>query len=243
MRRKEQHFASSSCCMFSSIPWNMSWNPIWEFRLSAKFWCKFSPCCALLGPSPTISRQESKSCRTEDRVSGSSPQPSTFQEKYIHTFRQCITELDLISDQLHFKILLFGIAHWCREIDHVFIHPYHSGQYLSVTTNSNADFCLNCKKVRTTKLKIATIFYTIKSDDKIEPGESANACWGRCDSVHQHKHQLQHPGDFANDGTEWKCATGVEEKRREREEGKAEKVVNDTNTNINISTNISINAH
>ena len=21
----------------------MSWNPIWEFRLSAKFWCKFSP--------------------------------------------------------------------------------------------------------------------------------------------------------------------------------------------------------
>ena len=125
-----------------------------------KFWCKFSLllCSALLGPSPTISRQESKSCRTEDRVSGSSPQPSTFQEKYIHTIRQCISELDLISDQLHFKILLLGITHWCREIDHVFIHPYHSEQYLSVTTNSNADFCLNYKKVRTTKLKMATVW-------------------------------------------------------------------------------------
>ena len=123
MRRKEQHFASSSCCMFFSNPMKYELTPFENSGSVQSFGANFSPCSALLGPSPTISRQESKSCRTEDWVSGSSPQPSKFQEKYIHTFRQCIAELDLISDQLHFKILLFGIAHRCRDIEHaLFTH-------------------------------------------------------------------------------------------------------------------------
>ena len=124
MIRKVQHFAPSLCCMFSPKTMKYELKPHLRVQAQCKvlrqsFGANFPPwpCSALLGPSPTISRQESKSCRTEDRVSGSSPQPSTFQEKNIHTFRQCITELDWVSDQLHFKILLFGIAHWCREVE------------------------------------------------------------------------------------------------------------------------------
>ena len=112
--KKTAKIAPSSCCMFSPYPMKYELKPHLRIQAQCKvlrrsFGANFPSCCALLGPSPTISRQESKSCRTEDRVSGSSPQPSTFQEKIIHTFRQCINELDLISDHLNFKILLLGM--------------------------------------------------------------------------------------------------------------------------------------
>ena len=146
--------------MFSSYPMKYELKPHLRIQAQCKvlrrsFGANFPSCSALLGPSPTISRQESKSCRTEDRVSGSSPQPSTFQEKNIHTIRQCMTEL---NRSVTFQDTSFRDCPLMQRYWTCLIHPYHTGHYLTVTTNSNADFCLNCKKVRTTKLKMATVW-------------------------------------------------------------------------------------
>ena len=135
-----------------------------------KFWCKFS---LLLGPSPTISRQESKSCRTEDRVSGSSPQPNTFQEKYIHTLRQCITELDLISDQVHFKILLLGIL------------PTDAKR-LSKSLFTHFILGSTCQS-EPIVMQTFAFLGSISQYKQIMKSESRT-----CGSRHQHQHQYQH---------------------------------------------------
>ena len=158
--RKLQKLRQARVVCFPLIPWNMSWNPICEFRLSAKFCAEVlvqisllpEQCSALLGPSPTISRQESKSCRTEDRVSGSSPQPSTFQEKNIHTIRQCMTEL---NRSVTFQDTSFRDCPLVQRGWRLFAHL---GSISQSQPNCYADFCLNCKKVRTTKLKMATVW-------------------------------------------------------------------------------------
>ena len=143
--------------MFSSYPMKYELKPHLRIQAQCKvlrrsFGANFPSCCALLGPSPTISRQESKSCRTEDRVSGSSPQPSTFQEKNIHTFRQCITELDR---SVTFQDTSFRD---CPLVQRGWTLFTHLGSISQSQPNCYADFCLNCKKVRTTKLKMATVW-------------------------------------------------------------------------------------
>ena len=150
-----QHFAPSLCCMFSPNTMKYELKPHLRVQAQCKvlrrsFGAKSSP--ALLGPSLTISRQESKSCRTGDRVSGSSPQPSTFQEKNIHSIRQCITELDrsVTFQDTSFRDYPLVQRGWTLFT--------HLGSISQSQPNCYADFCLNCKKVRTTKLKMATVW-------------------------------------------------------------------------------------